>query len=201
MMAPVSIFSRLIAILAFLLLLPVMVLIGLLLFVEQGWPVLFRQERSGLHQRPFIMVKFRTMRDDFDGQGNLLPDELRVTRTGRFLRRSRLDELPELWNIMRGDMAFIGPRPLLVKTVADYGADGDRRAILPPGLTGWAQVNGNALLNGRQKLKLDLWYVENRHILLDMFILWRTVLTVIFGEKISRANLEKAVAGRTDRGS
>ncbi|WP_313804098.1 sugar transferase [Sphingobium sp.] len=161
----------------FLLLLSVLVLSGL------GWPVLFRQPRSGRGGRSFTMIKFRTMRDLRDGQGALLPDAQRVTALGQFLRRSRLDELPELINIARGDMDFVGPRPLLPHTISAMGRDGMERGRVRPGLTGLAQVSGNTLLTVEEKLRFDLWYVRNRSSRLDAQIMACTLLVVTRGEK------------------
>lgn len=174
--------------------LPLMTALALLLLCFQGRPILFRQARSGYHQQTFTLVKFRTMRNTKNSDGQLLPDDLRMTGIGRFIRRTRLDELPELWNIWRGEMAFVGPRPLLPDTVASFGKNGDRRAMVPPGLTGWAQINGNTLLSQHEKLDLDLWYVERHTLMLDISIIIRTVKMVLLGEKINKKNLEQAIA-------
>tara|TARA_R110000772_G_scaffold161712_3_gene272834 strand:- start:3569 stop:4168 length:600 start_codon:yes stop_codon:yes gene_type:complete len=174
--------------------LPLMAALALLLLCFQGRPILFRQARSGYHQQTFTLVKFRTMRNTKNSDGQLLPDDLRMTGIGRFIRRTRLDELPELWNIWRGEMAFVGPRPLLPDTVASFGKNGDRRAMVPPGLTGWAQINGNTLLSQHEKLDLDLWYVERHTLMLDISIIIRTVKMVLLGEKINKKNLEQAIA-------
>ena len=174
--------------------LPLMTALALLLLCFQGRPILFRQARSGYHQQTFTLVKFRTMRNTKNSDGQLLPDDLRMTGIGRFIRRTRLDELPELWNIWRGEMAFVGPRPLLPDTVASFGKNGDRRAMVPPGLTGWAQINGNTLLSQHEKLDLDLWYVERHTLMLDISIIIRTVKIVLLGEKINKKNLEQAIA-------
>ncbi|WP_327753328.1 sugar transferase [Sphingobium sp. SJ10-10] len=162
---------------------PLLLLLSVLVLLGLGRPVLFRQVRSGLGGRPFAMVKFRTMRDLRDTQGALLPDALRTTALGQFLRRSRLDELPELINIARGDMDFVGPRPLLPHTVSAMGRDGVERGRVRPGLTGLAQVSGNTLLTVEEKLRFDLWYVRNRSHRLDAQIIARTLLVVTGGEK------------------
>lgn len=173
---------------------PLLLCIALLLCVLQGRPVLFRQRRCGKDGVPFEMIKFRTMNTARDAEGNLLPDAERVTALGRFLRRTRIDELPEFWNIARGEMALVGPRPLLPETVEALGAAGIERGSVRPGLTGWAQVNGNTLLSLREKLELDLWYVTNRSFKLDLTILVRTAFVMCLGEKINTIQLERAFA-------
>jgi lipopolysaccharide/colanic/teichoic acid biosynthesis glycosyltransferase len=164
---------------------PVMLIIGVVLLITQGSPIVFRQIRSGHNQKTFTIVKFRTMRDLHDTQGVALPDAVRTTRVGRFLRRSRLDELPELFNIFCGEMNFVGPRPLLPGTVAAMGDDGRLRGTVRPGLTGLAQVNGNTLLSTREKLDFDLRYVRERSLGLDARIIVRTLFVLINGEKRS----------------
>ncbi|WP_068078291.1 sugar transferase [Novosphingobium lentum] len=163
--------------------LPVLAVIAALVMALQGRPVLFRQVRSGKDGVPFRLVKFRSMRDLRDAVGVLLPDDQRVTPIGAFLRRSRLDELPSLWNVAAGELTFIGPRPLLPQTIADLGDRGIDRGKVAPGLTGWAQVNGNTLLTLDQKIDLDLWYVAHRNIVTDVKILMRTVWVMVAGEK------------------
>jgi len=176
--------EAILAILAFILCLPVMAMVALGVLTFLGWPVLFWQRRCGLGGRPFVMVKFRSMADRRDASGRLLPDNLRLGGFGRLLRRSRLDELPELLNVATGSLAFIGPRPLLPETIARYGDDGHRRCSVRPGLTGWAQVSGNSLLSDQDKLVLDLWYIEHRTIRLDLLIIWQTVRLLVGGERI-----------------
>ncbi|UOR15186.1 sugar transferase [Qipengyuania aquimaris] len=175
--------SRFAAAVMLLLLAPVAALLALVSLISMGGPVLFRQDRSGLHGQPFTMLKFRSMNDARDAEGRLLPDEHRVTAWGRFLRRSRLDELPGLWSIVRGDMAFVGPRPLLPGTIASLGERGRQRGQVRPGLTGWAQVNGNTLLSLDEKIALDLDYVRNASLGLDCRIILRTIGVMIAGEK------------------
>jgi lipopolysaccharide/colanic/teichoic acid biosynthesis glycosyltransferase len=171
------------AIIALVMISPVLLVIATVVRLGLGRPVLFRQMRSGLGGVPFQMIKFRTMRDLYDADGAPLPDAERVTSLGRFLRRSRLDELPELLNIARGEMDFVGPRPLLPHTVAAMGEAGAERGTVRPGLTGLAQVNGNTLLTEQEKLRLDLHYVRRRGPVRDAMILWRTVWVIIAGEK------------------
>lgn len=180
--------------------LPVMLILAALTWIDLGRPIWFRQRRAGRNGSDFELVKFRTMNGLKDAAGQLLPDDQRVGRVGRFLRRTRLDELPELFNILRGEMALVGPRPLLPETVTGFGPPGEARGRVAPGLTGWAQVNGNTLLSGEEKLRLDLWYVQNRSALLDLLILCRTVWVVVAGEKRNMHNLEKAVASSSNRG-
>lgn len=162
---------------------PILLLLGLLVRLGLGSPVLFRQRRSGQGGSSFEMMKFRTMADSRDGDGKPLPDAERTPRLGRILRRSRLDELPELVNILRGEMAFIGPRPLLPETIAAMGEDGIRRGAVAPGLTGLAQVSGNTLLTQEEKLAIDLAYVNRRDWRMNAWILLRTVWVMIGGER------------------
>lgn len=152
---------------------PVIALLAVAVRLDVGSPVLFRQVRPGLHGRPFTLMKFRTMRGSPDAESRP-NDEQRLTPFGQFLRTSRLDELPELWNVLRGEMSFVGPRPLLMKYLPLYTDEQMRRHEVRPGLTGWTQINGNNELDWEEKLSLDTWYVENRSTLLDVWILLRT---------------------------
>jgi lipopolysaccharide/colanic/teichoic acid biosynthesis glycosyltransferase len=152
-----------------------------------GSPVLFTQVRPGLHGKPFRMVKFRTMTDERDASGILLPDAQRLTPFGRFLRSSSLDELPELWNVLRGEMSLVGPRPLLMEYLSLYSPEQARRHEVRPGITGWAQVNGRNAISWEDKFKLDVWYVDNCSLLLDIKILWLTVKKVLVRDGISAA--------------
>ncbi|ATQ85369.1 sugar transferase [Moraxella osloensis] len=152
---------------------------------ELGSPVLFRQTRPGLHGRPFEMIKFRTMKDATDKEGNVLPDSQRLTDFGKKLRASSLDELPELWNVLKGDMSLVGPRPLLMEYLPLYNAEQAKRHNVRPGVTGYAQVNGRNSLSWEDKFKLDTWYVEHQSFLLDMKILLKTVKKVIIKDGIS----------------
>ncbi|WP_343517621.1 sugar transferase [Sphingomonas sp.] len=177
---------------------PFLLLIAGAVALMLGRPVLFRQRRAGEGGRAFELVKFRSMRD-LDTDSPPLPDEARLTPFGKLLRRSRLDELPELWNILRGEMSFVGPRPLLPETVDAMGARGKRRGEVRPGLTGWAQVNGNALLSDADKLALDLWYIDNRSLARDARIILRTFSTVAQGERIDGLSIGRAYARAADR--
>lgn len=178
---------------------PMMAIIALGLFGVQGRPILIAQTRSGLGGRPFTLVKFRTMSEARGADGRLLPDAARTGRLGRLLRRSRLDELPELWNVARGEMAIIGPRPLFPETIAAM-ADGARRGAVRPGLTGWAQVNGGPLLTQHDKLALDLWYVSRASLALDLLILWRTFGVILAGDQVKPTEVGRAHAGAGRRG-
>ncbi|WP_395394142.1 sugar transferase [Novosphingobium sp. BL-8A] len=163
--------------------LPLLAGLALGVRLSMGAPVLFRQQRAGLGGQPFTLFKLRSMREANGPDGRPLPDEARVTGFGRFLRRSRLDELPGLWNVARGDMTFVGPRPLLPETIAALGTRGMARGHVRPGLTGWAQVNGNTLLSLDEKIALDLWYVDHAGPMLDLRILARTAWVMIGGER------------------
>lgn len=150
-----------------------------------GSPVLFRQRRPGLMGRSFTLLKFRTMTNERGSDGAELPDSQRLTAFGRFLRASSIDELPELWNVLRGDMSLVGPRPLLEEYLPLYNDRQRTRHLVRPGLTGWAQVNGRNSLGWAERFELDVWYVENASFFLDLKILWLTVLTVITSDGIS----------------
>lgn len=152
---------------------------------KMGSPVLFRQVRPGFNGLPFEMLKFRTMREAFDAQGNHLPDSERMTSFGNFLRSSSLDELPELWNVLKGDMSLVGPRPLLMEYLPLYSPEQHRRHEVRPGVTGWAQVNGRNSLSWDEKFKLDVWYVDNQSLWLDIKILFLTIKKVLVRDGIS----------------
>ena len=163
----------------------VLVLLSLIIRVLIGYPVFFQQVRPGLKGRPFKMIKFRTMSNQCDAGGNLLPDAQRLTLFGRFLRSTSLDELPELWNVLKGDMSLVGPRPLLMEYLPLYSSEQARRHEVRPGITGWAQVNGRNALSWEEKFKLDVWYVDNRSFWLDLKILLMTVKKVFVRDGIS----------------
>ena len=167
-----------------------------------GSPVLFRQVRPGLHGKPFEMIKFRTMRDALDVQGNPLPDSERLTPFGKMLRSSSLDEMPELWNVIKGDMSIVGPRPLLTEYLPLYNAEQAKRHNVRPGMTGHAQVNGRNAIGWEEKFKLDTWYVENQSTLLDFKIMFKTVHKVLAKDDISaegEATMTKFVGSKTDK--
>jgi len=166
---------------------PVYLLLSLLVWLFLGWPVIFTQVRPGLHGRLFRLYKFRSMRHLRDAQGHLLPDEQRLTRFGRFLRSSSLDELPELFNVLKGEMSLVGPRPLLVQYLERYTPEQARRHEVRPGITGWAQVNGRNAITWEEKFALDVWYVDHRSFWLDIKILLMTLGKVFKREGISAA--------------
>jgi lipopolysaccharide/colanic/teichoic acid biosynthesis glycosyltransferase len=171
--------------LALLCLAPILAGIALAIRLTMGGPVLFRQTRPGLHGRPFCLLKFRTMTEARDARGRLLDDAQRLTGFGRWLRRTSLDELPELLNVLKGDMSLVGPRPLLMQYLPRYSPEQARRHEVRPGLTGWAQVNGRNALSWEEKFALDVWYVDNRSILLDLRILLITVRQVVTARGIT----------------
>ena len=169
------------------LVLPLLVVLAILVRVNLGGPVLFRQIRPGLHAKPFEIIKFRTMTDGRDANGQLLPDAERLTRFGRLLRAASLDELPELLNVLRGEMSLVGPRPLLMEYVPLYSRHEARRHEVRPGITGWAQINGRNALTWNQKFAHDVWYVDHQNVGLDLQILWRTMIKVLKRDGISAA--------------
>jgi sugar transferase EpsL len=163
----------------------VFLIVSLLTRVKIGTPIFFKQLRPGINGKEFTMVKFRTMTDLYDTEGCLLPDEERVTKFGQFLRSTSLDELPSLWNVLKGDMNLVGPRPLLVEYLSLYTDKQARRHEVKPGVTGWAQVNGRNAISWDEKFDLDVWYVDNQSVWLDIKILWLTVKKVIMRDGIS----------------
>jgi len=173
------------AIFGLLLLAPVLVIVAWQVKRKLGSPVLFRQTRPGEDSKPFLMVKFRTMLNAVDTQGNSLPDSERMTAFGHFLRSTSLDELPGLWNVLKGEMSLVGPRPLLMEYLPLYSKEQYRRHDVRPGITGWAQVNGRNAISWENKFKLDVWYVDNRSFWLDIKILFLTVKKVIVKDGIS----------------
>ncbi len=173
------------ALILIILLSPLLGILWILVQVKLGSPALFKQERPGLHGVVFTLYKFRSMTQNKDSSGNLLPDEDRLTRFGKRLRHTSLDELPELFNIIKGDMSFVGPRPLLVRYLSRYNAEQARRHEVRPGLTGWAQVNGRNAVSWEEKFKLDVWYVDHWSLWLDLKILLKTIAVVFGREGIS----------------
>jgi len=168
---------------------PLLLVVALLVRLRLGSPVLFVQERPGLRAKPFRMVKFRTMNDARGPDGELLPDDQRLTSFGRFLRATSLDEFPEMWNVLLGDMSVVGPRPLLMRYVPRYDAFQARRMEVRPGVTGWAQVNGRNSLSWEEKFALDVWYVDNRTFWLDLKIVVRTFFKVFARTGINATNV------------
>jgi sugar transferase EpsL len=167
------------------LLAPVMLAVALLVLLTMGRPVLFRQQRPGLRGKPFTLYKFRTMRDARSASGELLPDDLRLTTFGKWLRSTSLDELPELFNVFKGEMSLVGPRPLLMEYLPRYSPEQARRHEVKPGITGWAQVNGRNALTWEEKFRMDVWYVDHWNLWLDMKILLLTIWKVLKREGIS----------------
>jgi lipopolysaccharide/colanic/teichoic acid biosynthesis glycosyltransferase len=178
-------FDVVVAAAGLLLLAPILAVVALLIRINLGGPVLFRQLRPGLDGAPFLLYKFRTMRDAVDATGTPLADEQRLTRLGHILRSSSLDELPELYNVLRGDMSLVGPRPLLMEYLPLYTAHQSRRHAVRPGITGWAQVNGRNAISWEQKFEYDVWYVDHQNFVLDLKILVLTVIQVFSRRGIS----------------
>jgi sugar transferase EpsL len=170
---------------ALLLLMPVLLLLALLVLINFGWPVLFIQTRPGLNGSSFVMIKFRTMTDARDSSGRLLPNSERLTPFGRLLRSTSLDELPELWNVLKGDMSLVGPRPMLMEYLPLYSSSQARRHEVRPGITGWAQINGRNSICWEKKFELDIWYIENYSLWLDFKILYMTLWIVIARKNIN----------------
>lgn len=180
------------------LLLPLLALVWLV-HRKLGSPVFFTQVRPGMRGKPFKLVKFRSMTNECGSDGQLLPDAVRLTPFGRWLRATSLDELPELWNVLKGDMSFVGPRPLLMEYLPLYSPEQARRHEVRPGITGWAQVNGRNAISWEHKFKLDVWYVDNRTLWLDIKVLWQTVKKVVVRDGISaegEATMPKFTGGR-----
>lgn len=167
------------------LLTPLMTFIAMLIFMKMGRPVFFRQIRPGLNGLPFALVKFRTMREASEGESARDTDGRRMTPLGRFLRRWSLDELPGLWNVFRGEMSLVGPRPLLIEYLQKYNSEQKRRMEVKPGLTGWAQIKGRNALTWEEKFTMDVWYVDHRSIWLDLWILLVTLPVVVLGSGVS----------------
>jgi len=180
-------FDVVVSLAALILLAPLLLAVAVSTRWSLGVPVFFVQERPGLGGRPFRLMKFRTMREVYDREGNPLPDEMRMTRLGVFLRHTSLDELPELWNVLKGDMSLVGPRPLLIEYLLLYTPEQARRHLVRPGITGWAQVNGRNDISWEEKFRLDIWYVDNQSFRLDFKILWMTLLRVLQGKGVNKA--------------
>lgn len=179
-----------------------LLIIAFIIKITSKGPVFFKQTRPGRNGKLFLLYKFRTMNDLKDDHGNLLPDEERLTKIGRFLRRFKLDELPEFWNVLKGEMSLVGPRPTIPKQIQYYNKFQKRRLLMIPGMTGWAQINGNTILNWDKRIILDVWYVDHCSLLLDLYIMIRTLSVILFGEHPNERALEEAIeyANYTYRG-
>lgn len=193
-------FDFITSLIALIILSPIMGVTAILIRKKIGSPVLFKQQRPGLKDEPFYVYKFRSMTDARDEKGELLPDDIRLTSLGKVIRKLSLDELPQLWNVLKGDMSFVGPRPLLMEYLPLYNERQARRHEVRPGITGWAQVNGRNAISWEEKFELDVWYVENRSFWLDMKIIFMTVVKVFKSEGISQggqATMTKFTGNKT----
>lgn len=180
-----SIFDKTLALFLIILFSPIYIIVSLLIYIKMGNPILFRQKRPGYKEKIFGIYKFRTMTNEKDEFGNLLPDNKRLVGIGKFIRSTSLDELPQLFNVLKGEMSFVGPRPLLKEYLPLYNEKQKRRHDVKPGITGWAQVNGRNAISWEQKFDYDVWYVDNQSFLLDIKILWLTFLKVVKRSDIS----------------
>ena len=180
-----SIFDKTLALFLIILFSPIYIIVSLLIFFKMGSPILFRQKRPGYKEKIFGIYKFRTMTNEKDEFGNLLPDDKRLIGIGKFIRSTSLDELPQLFNVLKGEMSFVGPRPLLIEYLDLYNDTQKRRHDIKPGITGWAQVNGRNAISWEQKFDYDVWYVDNQSFWLDIKILWLTFLKVVKRSDIS----------------
>ena len=180
-----SIFDKTLALSLIILFSPIYIIVSFLIYKKMGSPILFRQKRPGYKEKIFGIYKFRTMTNETDEYGNLLPDDQRLVGIGKFIRSTSLDELPQLFNVLKGEMSFVGPRPLLIEYLPLYNEIQKRRHNVKPGITGWAQVNGRNAISWEQKFEYDVWYVDNQSFLLDMKILWMTFLKVVKRSDIS----------------
>lgn len=180
-----SLFDKTLALFLIILFSPIYIVVSLLIFLKMGSPILFRQKRPGYKEKIFGIYKFRTMTNEKDEFGNLLPDNKRLVGIGKFIRSTSLDELPQLFNVLKGEMSFVGPRPLLEEYLPLYNEKQKRRHDVKPGITGWAQVNGRNAISWEQKFDYDVWYVDNQSFLLDIKILWLTFLKVVKRSDIS----------------
>ena len=180
-----SIFDKTLALFLIILFSPIYIVVSLLIFFKMGSPIFFRQKRPGYKEKIFGIYKFRTMTNEKDEFGNLLPDDKRLVGIGKFIRSTSLDELPQLFNVLKGEMSFVGPRPLLDEYLPLYNEKQKRRHDVKPGITGWAQVNGRNAISWEQKFDYDVWYVDNQSFLLDIKILWLTFLKVVKRSDIS----------------
>ncbi len=182
---PKRLFDIILATMLIILFLPIYIIVSILILIKMGHPILFRQKRPGLNEKIFGIYKFRTMTNETDQNGNLLPDAQRLVGVGKFIRSTSLDELPQIFNVLKGDMSFVGPRPLLIEYLPRYNTQQKKRHDVKPGITGWAQVNGRNAISWEQKFDYDVWYVEHQSFWLDMKILWMTFLKVVKRSDIS----------------
>jgi len=180
-----TIFDKSLALILIIIFSPIYIIVSFLILIKMGTPVLFRQQRPGLNEKIFGIYKFRTMSNEVDKEGNLLPDEQRLKGVGKFIRSTSLDELPQLFNVLKGEMSFVGPRPLLIEYLPLYNQKQKKRHNVKPGITGWAQVNGRNAISWEQKFDYDVWYVDNQSFFLDIKILWLTFLKVVKRSDIS----------------
>jgi len=185
---PKRVFDIVFSVILIMLFAPVFIIVGLLILVTIGRPILFAQSRPGYKEKVFGIYKFRTMTNETDINGELLPDSQRLYGVGKFIRSASLDELPQLFNVLKGEMSFVGPRPLLVEYLSLYDEKQKKRHDVKPGITGWAQVNGRNAISWEQKFEHDIWYVEHQSFLLDMKILWMTMIKLFKRSGISSAN-------------
>lgn len=183
-----SLFDKTLALLLIILFSPIYIVVSLLILWKMGSPILFKQKRPGKDEKIFGIYKFRTMTNEKDADGNLLPDEQRLVGIGKFIRSTSLDELPQLFNVLKGEMSFVGPRPLLIEYLPLYNDEQKRRHSVLSGITGWAQVNGRNAISWEQKFEYDVWYVDNQSFALDMKILWLTFLKVVKRSDISSSS-------------
>ncbi len=179
-------FDFVVSLFSIIILLIPMLIVALIVRVKMGSPIVFTQERPGLNEKPFNIKKFRTMTNETDKQGNLLSDDARLTTAGKIIRKLSLDELPQLFNVLKGEMSFVGPRPLLMEYLPLYNKEQSRRHNVRPGITGWAQINGRNAIEWEDKFKLDTWYVDNQSLYLDVKILLLTILKVFKSEDVSQ---------------
>ncbi len=183
-----SLFDKTLALFLIIIFLPIFIIVSLLIVWKMGSPILFRQKRPGYKEKIFGIYKFRTMTNEKDEDGNLLPDDQRLVGVGKFIRSTSLDELPQLFNVLKGEMSFVGPRPLLIEYLDLYNDTQKRRHDVKPGITGWAQVNGRNAISWEQKFEYDVWYVDNQSFWLDIKILWMTFLKVVKRSDISSSS-------------
>lgn len=196
-----SLFDKILALFLIIIFSPIYIVVSLLILWKMGSPILFKQKRPGYKEKIFGIYKFRTMTNEKDNHGNLLPDEQRLVGIGKFIRSTSLDELPQLFNVLKGEMSFVGPRPLLIEYLDLYNDKQKRRHSVLPGITGWAQVNGRNAISWEQKFEYDVWYVDNQSFWLDMKILWMTFLKVVKRSDISSntsATMEKFTGSKDE---